>query len=61
MSTDMSIWWRQAAPYVAALAACYAEAQAPPVQLFHIILEVSMSCQLYSYVLSMRQKALLRT
>ncbi|KAL0056139.1 hypothetical protein WJX82_008033 [Trebouxia sp. C0006] len=29
----------QAAPYVAALAACYAEAQAPPVQLFHIILE----------------------
>ncbi|DBA67335.1 TPA: hypothetical protein ACH3X2_001632 [Trebouxia sp. C0005] len=29
----------KAAPYVAALAASYAEAQSPPVQLFHIILE----------------------
>ncbi len=61
MSADVSIWLRQAAPYVAALAACYAEAQASPVQLFHIILEVSMSSQLYLCVLSMRQNALLRT
>lgn len=61
MSADVSIWLRQAAPYVAALAACYAEAQASPVQLFHIILEVSMSSQLYSCVLLMRQNVLLRT
>lgn len=52
MSADISTWLRQAAPYVAALAASYAEAQSPPVQLFHIILEVSMSSQLYSCVLS---------
>lgn len=30
----------QAAPYVAALAACYAEAQEPPLQFFRGILEV---------------------
>ena len=61
MSADISLWLHQAAPYVAALAACYAEAQASPVQLFHIILEVSMSSQLYSHVLSMHDKALLET
>ena len=30
----------QAAPYVAALAACYAEAQEPPVQFFNAIFQV---------------------
>ena len=61
MSADISLWSHQAAPYVAALAACYAEAQASPVQLFHIILEVSMSSQLYSHALSIHDKALLET
>ena len=61
MSADISLWSYQAAPYVAALAACYAEAQAPPVQLFHIILEVSMSSQLHSCALSMCWKPLLET
>ena len=31
----------QAAPYVAALAACYAEALEPPVQVFNAILQVT--------------------
>ena len=34
------LWLLQAAPFVAALASCYAEAQAPPIQLFHAVLEV---------------------
>ena len=34
-------WPLQAAPYVMALAPCYAKAQHPPVQLFNSILEVS--------------------
>ena len=41
----MGVCWVQAAPYVAALAGCYAEAQAPPVQLFHTILEVNSGQQ----------------
>lgn len=35
----------QAAPYVAALAACYAEARQPPVQVFNAILQVSSTVE----------------
>ena len=37
---DWEVWTMQAAPYVAALAPCYAKAPEPPIQLFNSILEV---------------------